>query len=58
MSELDELMKTFGEAGGDKSILAKTDIAHLVASGHKILSIRAVKGIEVEAAEDPNPGFL
>ncbi len=50
MSELDELMKTFGEAGGDKSILAKEDISHIVASGHKILSMRAVKGIEVEAA--------
>ncbi|CAG0982166.1 hypothetical protein METP3_02147 [Methanosarcinales archaeon] len=51
MSELDELMKTFGEAGGDKSILAKEDTAHLVASGHSILSMRAVKGIEVEAKE-------
>ena len=51
MSELDELMKTFGEAGGDKSILAKEDTAHLVASGHKILSMRAVRGIDVEAKE-------
>lgn len=51
MSELDELMKTFGEAGGDKSILAKEDTAHLVASGHKILSMRAVRGINVEAKE-------
>jgi Fe-S cluster assembly scaffold protein SufB len=51
LSELDELMKVFGEAGGDKSILAKEDIAHLVASGHKILSMRAVLGIEVEAQD-------
>jgi uncharacterized protein len=51
MSELDELMATFREAGGDKSILAKEDTAHLVASGHSILSMRAVKGIEVEAKE-------
>ena len=51
MSELDELMKVFGEAGGDKSILANGNIAHLVASGHKILSKRAVRGIEVEALE-------
>lgn len=51
MSELDELMKIFGEAGGDKSILAKEDTAHLVASGHSILSMKAVKGIEVDAKE-------
>jgi len=51
LSELDELMKVFGEAGGDKSILANGEIAHLVASGHKILSKRAVKGIEVEAVD-------
>ena len=51
MSELDELMKEFGEAGGDKSILANGEIAHLIANGHKILSKRAVKGIEVEALE-------
>ena len=51
MPELDELMKVFGEAGGDKSILAKEEIAHLVASGHKILSMRAVLGIDVEAQD-------
>lgn len=51
MSELDELMKVFGEVGGDKSILANGNIAHLVASGHKILSKRAVQGIEVEAID-------
>jgi Fe-S cluster assembly scaffold protein SufB len=51
LSELDELMKVFGEAGGDESILENGDIAHFVASGHKILSKRAVKGIEIEASE-------
>ncbi|MCZ7355553.1 MAG: SufD family Fe-S cluster assembly protein [Candidatus Methanoperedens sp.] len=51
MSELDELMKVFGESGGDKSILGMGDIAHLVASGHKILSMKAVDGIEVKAEE-------
>lgn len=49
MSEIDELMETFGEAGGDKSILANTDIAHLAASSDKVLSMRAVDGIEVIA---------
>ena len=49
MSELDDLMRTFVEAGGDKSILESEDIAHLAASGNKILSMRGVKGIEVVA---------
>lgn len=51
MSELDDLMKIFGESGGDKSILGKDDIAHLMASGHMILSMRAVEGLEVKAEE-------
>ena len=51
MSELDELMKAYGESGGDKGILANNEIAHLVASGHKILSTRGVKGLEVKAKE-------
>lgn len=51
MSELDELMKTFGELGGDRGILANKDIAHLVASGHKVLSMKKVDGLEVIAKE-------
>jgi hypothetical protein len=53
MSELDELMMTFGETGGDRSILANEDIAHIVAGDHRILSMRAVDGIEVKAKETP-----
>jgi len=49
MSELDELMKAFGEAGGDKGILADGATAHLVASGHEILSMNDVEGLEVNA---------
>lgn len=49
MSELDELMTAFGEAGGDRGILANKEIAHLVASGHKILSTRDLEGLEVKA---------
>lgn len=49
--ELDELMKAFGEAGGDKGVFTNREIAHLVASGHKILSMRKVDGLEVEARE-------
>jgi Fe-S cluster assembly scaffold protein SufB len=51
MSELDALMEAFGEAGGDKTILANDSIAHLAASGHKLLSMRSVEGLEVSAKE-------
>ncbi len=51
MSELNALMKVFGEAGGDKAILENNEIAHLVASGHKLLSMNSVAGFEVDAKE-------
>ncbi len=51
MSELGELMKAFGESGGDQSILVREDIAHLVASGHRILSMKGIEGLEVKAEE-------
>ena len=51
MSELNALMKVFGEAGGDKAILENNEIAHLVASGHKLLSMESVAGLEVDAKE-------
>ncbi|MCL5024530.1 MAG: SufD family Fe-S cluster assembly protein [Nitrospirae bacterium] len=51
MYDLDALMKAFGEAGGDKGILASNEIAHLVADGHKLLSMRSLEGLEVDARE-------
>jgi hypothetical protein len=36
MSELDDLMLAFGEAGGDRGALADERVAHLAASGHSI----------------------
>jgi Fe-S cluster assembly scaffold protein SufB len=51
MSELEELMKVVGEAGGDNSILVREDIAHFAASGNKILSTRATQGLEIKAEE-------
>jgi uncharacterized protein len=51
MSDLDALLKVFGEAGGDKAILESNEIAHLVASGHKLLSMKSVAGLEVDAQE-------
>ncbi len=53
MSEIDELMRAFGEAGGDRGSLADAGTAHLAASGHSILSFRAVDGIDVDAKETP-----
>jgi len=49
MSELDALMKAFGESGGDSGILADKEIAHFVVSGHSILSMQSVEGLEVNA---------
>ncbi len=54
MSELDELLQAFGEAGGDKGALADPGIAHLSVSGSNILSSRAVEGIDVQAREIRN----
>ena len=51
VSELNDLMKAFGDAGGDKAILGNNEIAHLVASGHKLLSMKSVEGLEVDAKE-------
>jgi Fe-S cluster assembly scaffold protein SufB len=51
MSDIDAFMKAFGDAGGDRAVLESRDIAHLVADGHKILSMRDVAGLDVEARE-------
>lgn len=51
MSEIDALMKAFGDAGGDRAVLESRETAHLVADGHKILSMRDVEGLEVQAKE-------
>ncbi len=51
MSEVDELLKAFGEAGGNRGALADAAIAHLVASGHSIISSHSIEGLSVEAQE-------
>jgi Fe-S cluster assembly scaffold protein SufB len=51
MSELDDLMKAFGEAGGNRGALADANTAHLAASSHSIVSSRVVEGIDVDARE-------
>lgn len=51
MNELADLMKAFDEAGGDKAILENNEIAHLVASGHTLLSMKSVDGLDFDARE-------
>jgi len=53
MSKLADLMKSYSEAGGDTAIIENSEIAHLVASGHTLLSMHKVKGLDVDAAETP-----
>jgi Fe-S cluster assembly scaffold protein SufB len=51
MNVLDQLLKAFGDAGGDRAVLEDRATAHLFADGHTILSAREIEGIEVEAQE-------
>jgi uncharacterized protein len=51
MSELDELVRAFGEAGGEQGVFADPGTAHLAVSSHSILSSRVVEGIDVDATE-------
>jgi Fe-S cluster assembly scaffold protein SufB len=51
MSELDDLLHAFSGCGGDRGALADAGTAHLVASGHSILSARSVEGLDVDARE-------
>jgi hypothetical protein len=53
MSELDELLRAFGEAGGDKGALADTSIAHLSVSGSNIRAPE-VEGITFAQEEERN----
>jgi len=44
-------MQAYGDAGGDRAVLENKEIAHLVASGHAVLSMNSVEGLEVDARE-------
>jgi Fe-S cluster assembly scaffold protein SufB len=57
MSEFDELMKAFGEAGGNRGALADAETAHFVANGHTLVSSHAVEGLVVDAKETPTGIF-
>src|SRR5574340_921142 len=51
MSDLEELMRVLPMVGAEPSILDNTDIAHVVAHGHHILSHRTVPGLRVDMEE-------
>ena len=51
MSDLNELLQAYGDAGGDRAVLENKEMAHLVASGHTLMSMNSVEGLEVDARE-------
>lgn len=51
MTELDRWLTVLDSQGVDRAILANTQTAHLMASGHQLLSQRQVPGLEVAARE-------
>jgi Fe-S cluster assembly scaffold protein SufB len=51
MTELDSLLKVLDSQGVDRGILADAGTAHMMASGHKLLSQRQVPGLELVAEE-------
>jgi hypothetical protein len=53
MNELDSLLEALRQTGGDRSVLAAADTAHLVVEGNTVLSSRSVAGLEVDARETP-----
>ncbi len=51
MSELDELLKAYAAAGGDRGALADASVAHLAVSGGSVLSSRTVAGLDADVRE-------
>ncbi len=54
MSELDKLLQVLDDQGVDRAILADARTAHVMASGHSVLSQRKVPGLEIAAEEKPD----
>lgn len=54
MTELDSLLKALDGQGVDRAILADARIAHMMASGHRLLSQRRVPGLELAGEETPD----
>lgn len=51
MSELEALMDAFGKAGGDRGVFADETVSHVALSGHRLLSMREVEGLKVQARQ-------
>ncbi|MBI2087441.1 MAG: SufD family Fe-S cluster assembly protein [Deltaproteobacteria bacterium] len=49
MAEKEEIARALGEMGQDSAVLTKSNIAHLVATGHTWLSLREVPGVHLQA---------
>ncbi|HEX5392264.1 MAG TPA: SufD family Fe-S cluster assembly protein [Rhodocyclaceae bacterium] len=56
MSELDKLLAALDSRGVDRAILADAQTAHVMASGHRLLSRRQVPGVNI-AAEESDDGI-
>lgn len=54
MHEIDTITEAFEMTGGDRNVLAEQGIAHLMVNGNRIISMRDVKGVIVEASEEPD----
>ncbi|HSW61870.1 MAG TPA: SufD family Fe-S cluster assembly protein [Dissulfurispiraceae bacterium] len=50
MPERDALIAAYRKCGGDEGVLADAETAHLLASGHSILSMRTVNGLTVQTS--------
>ncbi len=53
MTELDKLLQVLDDRGVDRAVLADTGTAHVMASGHRLLSQRQVPGLELNVKETP-----
>jgi Fe-S cluster assembly scaffold protein SufB len=54
MNELDRLLGVLDGQGVDRAILADARTAHVMASGHSLLSQRQVPGLKLSATEKPD----
>ena len=51
MRELKVHTNSFASMGGDPEVFDDTQIAHMAANGHRVLSHREVPGVEIQAEE-------
>lgn len=54
MREIDTLTEALELTGGDRHVLAQQGVAHLMANGNRIISMRDIEGLHVDAREEPD----